>query len=301
VDDGGTHSDEIDTGSSDVNGTSGGGNEHSSGGQRGWVVTINDEDGAGSTNEDTGGGDGSGEHSDEGLAEGSSESNSALGDIGNGDIGTSAGIVSEDDVGKGVVTSGVTGVGGDWSESVSGTSILLLVEESGGLDEPRSLVEEVPNSVALGGPFSASVGLDADDGVSSEVGGVVGVSGTDGSVHTSGANHLLDRGGVVVETTDNLGLVSIVVSGELSRSVVSEGLELIGGGTSELASISDGSEGGVGGGGVDQEESLGHQGTESVNAGTEGLVLGLDSTELDSDGILGVGFVTAGLEEGTSD
>lgn len=72
----------IDTCSINGDGTGVGGNEHSSGGSRNWVVGTIDEGGLRSTEEDTGGGGGSVEHSDERLAEVGSESGSAGGEGG---------------------------------------------------------------------------------------------------------------------------------------------------------------------------------------------------------------------------
>lgn len=154
-------------------------------------------------------------------------------------------------------------------------------------------MEEVPNLVALGGPFIARCFLDGDGG---EGGPRSGVSG---SFHTSVTSDLLDGGGVVGVAVSNLTLEEVVVSDEGGSRIVSESLDLGAGGTSESSVTgSDTVDGSVGGSGG-QTGSLGQHGTESVDSGSETFVLSLDSGEFLLDDLSNFGVNAADLDEVT--
>lgn len=154
-------------------------------------------------------------------------------------------------------------------------------------------MEEVPNLVALGGPFIARCILESDGGQGGPR------SRVSGGFHTSMTSDFLDCGGVVSVAVSNLTLEEVIVSDEGSSRIISESLDLGTGGTSESSVTgSDTVDGSVGSSGG-QTGSLGQHGTESVDSGSETFVLSLDSGEFLLDDLSNFSVNAADLDEGT--
>lgn len=154
-------------------------------------------------------------------------------------------------------------------------------------------MEEVPNLVALGGPFIARCILKNDGGEGSPRSCVTG------SLHTSVTSDLLDSGGVVSVAVSNLTLEEVVVSDESGSRIISESLGLGAGGTSESSVTGSYTVNGSVGGSSGKTSSLGQHGTESVDGGSETFVLSLDSGEFLLDDLFNFGFSAADLDGGS--